>query len=387
MTNMSLRYIRFLLVIALSAGIFQVASGSTRLTIVHAAVDNASRHNFEDALGSIQEMPGIELIRLTLDDLTDDGVTRLLLAAAPAGGPLRLAAAGGTIGTIGPIAILYPDIGEPYRSVFSKIIEGIEERAQTRVSSYAVGNNFNAQAISSELKRQDIRVVIALGRNGLRAASALDKEIGVVVGGVVSVMDAEMHSNAVLSLAPDPALLFARLKLLSPKTQRIFVVFEPRQNGWLIRLAKDAARNQGIELVALEATDLKGALGLYQSIFATADAKRDALWLPQDSATVDESLVLPLVLQESWKKGMPVFSSNVSHVKRGALFALYPNNMELGRNLATSALGMTSGNSTTRGVLPLRDVLTAFNTRTASHLGLSPASAQQQGFDLLFPER
>lgn len=387
MTNMSLRFIRFLLVIALSTGIFQMANGSTRITVGHAAVDDANRHNFEGVLGSIEEIPGIELIRLTLDDLTDDRVTRLLLAAAPTGGPLRLTAASGTIGAIGPIAILYPDIGEPYRSIFSKIIEGIEEKAQTRVSSYAVGNNFNAQAISSELKRQNIRVVIALGRNGLKAASALDKEIDVVVGAVVSVADTAMRGNAVLSLAPDPALLFARLKLLSPKTQRVFVIFEPRQNGWLIKLAKEAARNQGIELVALEAADLKSALVLYQNIFATADAKRDALWLPQDSATVDESLVLPLVLQESWEKGMPVFSSNVSHVKRGALFALYPNNMELGRNLATSALGMSSGSSTTRGVLPLRDVLTAFNTRTASHLGLSPTSAQQPGFDLLFPER
>ena len=67
--------------------------------------------------------------------------------------------------------------------------------------------------------------------------------------------------------------------------------------------------------------------------------------------------------------------------------ALYPNNVELGRNLATSALGLASGSPVARGVLPLRDVLTAFNTRTASHLGLASSNAQQQGFDLLFPEQ
>lgn len=61
--------------------------------------------------------------------------------------------------------------------------------------------------------------------------------------------------------------------------------------------------------------------------------------------------------------------------------------MGLGRNLAASAIGMANGNPSTRGVLPLRDVLTAFNTRTASHLGLAPTSAQQKGFDLLFPEQ
>jgi len=372
------------LVLLLALGMVRAEADVTRIAVIFAETDDTSQGNFSGLLGGIEETPGVEIIRLSLKELDQPRLSQILQASNQRGGAVRLAAAGGNIG---PIAVLYPDIGEPYRSIFSKIIEGIEENAQARVTSYAVGNNFNAEAISGELKRQDIKVVIALGRNGLKAASALDKEIGVIAGGVVSVPEADVRSGAILSLAPDPALLLSRLKALSPKTQRVFVVFEPRQNGWLIKLAREAARQQGIELVAQEAGDLKTALGIYQSIFANADARRDALWLPQDSATVDDSLVLPLVLQESWAKGIPVFSSNVSHVKRGALFALYPNNVELGRNLAATAVGLAVGNPAVRGVLPLRDVLAAFNTRTASHLGLAFSSAQQQGFDLLFPER
>lgn len=375
---------RLLLTVFLGGIIFQAQAGPTRIAVIYAEADDASPRAISGLLGGVEKTPGVEIIRLSLKDLDSPRLSQMLLAAAQRGDPIRLAAAGGNIG---PIAVLYPDIGEPYRSIFSKIIEGIEENAQAKITSYAVGSNFNAQAISSELKRQDIRVVIALGRNGLLAASALDKDIGVVAGGVVSVPEANARNNAILSLAPDPALLFSQLKELSPKTQRIFVVYDPRQNAWLIKLAKEAARSHGFELVAQEAGDLKSALGIYQSIFAAADAKHDALWLPQDSATVDESLVLPLVLQESWSKGIPVFSSNVSHVRRGALFALYPNNVELGRNLATSAIGMANGNPAVRGVLPLRNVLTAFNTRTASHLGLAPSPAQQRGFNLLFPEQ
>ncbi|MBI2307307.1 MAG: hypothetical protein HYU78_08390 [Rhodocyclales bacterium] len=332
----------------------------------------------------MEQLPNVEVLRLALDDSTDRLVSQLLSSVNKAGTAIRLAAAGGNIG---PIAVLYPEIGEPYRSVFAKIIEGIEDRTKNKVASYAVGGNFNAQEMSGELKRQDIQVVIALGRNGLKAANSLDKGIGVVVGGVISAPDANTRVGTVLSLAPDPALLFARLKTISPRTQRVFVVYDPRQNDWLIKLAHEAARAQGIELVAQEAADLKGALALYQNILAGADTRRDALWLPQDSATVDESTVLPLVLQESWSKGLVVFSSNVTHVRRGALFALYPNNVELGRNLAASALGLAAGTPAGRGTLPLRDVLTAFNTRTASHLGLNVSAAQQRGFDLLFPEQ
>lgn len=382
---MTKRFYRFLLIFLLAGVVLPVSAGPTRVAVIYAETDEVAPHSFAGMIASMELQPGVEVLRLALGGGSGKAASQLLLAAAASsGGPIRLAAAGGNIG---PIAVLYPDIGEPYRSIFARIIEGIEEKTKNKVASYAVGGNFNAQDLSGELKRQDVRVVIVLGRNGLKAASGLDKEIGVIVGGVVSVPDADTHGGTVLSLAPDPALLFARLKAISPRTQRVFVVYEPRQNGWLIRLAREAARSQGIELIAQEAADLKSALAFYQNFFSGADARRDALWLPQDSATVDESTVLPLVLQESWARGLPVFSSTVSHVKRGALFALYPNNVELGRNLAVSALGVASGVPTNRGILPLREVLAACNTRTASHLGLSLSASQQQGFDLLFPEQ
>jgi putative ABC transport system substrate-binding protein len=286
------------------------------------------------------------------------------------------------------LAVLYPDIGEPFRSVFAKIIEGIEDQAKGHVLSYAVGANANPQDLANELRRHDVRVVIALGRNGLKAATALNRDIGVVAGGVISVPESEARGGLLVhSLAPDPALLFAQLRALVPNAKRVFVVHDPRQNAWLIRRAREAARAQGLELVAQEADDLKTAVRFYQETFATADPRRDVLWLPQDSTTVDESTVLPLVLQESWNRGLAVFSSSVAHVKRGALFALYPNNVELGRSLAGSALAAlpASAAHAARGVVPLKEVLIAVNVRTAGHLGIQLGS-RQQSFDLVFPE-
>lgn len=281
------------------------------------------------------------------------------------------------------IAVIYPEIGEPYRSVFAKIIEGIEDQANSRVPSFAVGPGANVQEIAGELKRQDVRVVIALGRNGLKVSSGLDRDIGVVAGGVLSIPEADARQMSVLSLAPDPALLFARLQGYAPSVRRVFVVYDPKQNAWLMRLAKEAAAARGLELVAYEAQDLKTSLRIYQEIFSAADPRRDALWLPQDSSTVDESAVLPLVLQETWTHGLVFFSSSVSHVRRGALFSLYPDNVEIGRHLANSALGYIANNGqVARGVLPLRAVLVAFNVRTARHLGIQAAGK----FDLVFPE-
>jgi putative ABC transport system substrate-binding protein len=282
------------------------------------------------------------------------------------------------------LAIVYPEIGEPFRSVFAKIIEGIEDQAKARVARFAVAGAGTPE-LAAELRRQDVRVVIALGRNGLKAVSALEREIAIVAGGVLSVPEADARGLTVHSLAPDPALLFAKLKGLMPAARRVLVVHDPRQNGWLMRRAREAARLHALELQVHEAEDLKAAIRFYQEAFAAADPKRDVLWLPQDSSTVDESAVLPLVLQESWNRSVAVFSSSVAHVKRGALFALYPNNIELGRSLANSALAALAAGHSPRGVLPLREVLVAVNVRTAAHLGI-PLVGKQHAFDLVFPE-
>jgi putative tryptophan/tyrosine transport system substrate-binding protein len=138
--------------------------------------------------------------------------------------------------------------------------------------------------------------------------------------------------------------------------------------------------------VAYQAQDLRTAMRDYQEIFANVDSNQDALWLPQDSTTVEESTVLPMVLKQSWDNNLAVFSSSFGHVRRGVLFSLYPNNVELGRHLAGSALGiLASGERESSGMLPLREVLMAINLRTAKHLGLN--TTRSQNFDMAFPEQ
>lgn len=284
------------------------------------------------------------------------------------------------------IAVIYPDLGEPFRSVFNKIIEGVEDQAKMRVNTHPLGPNSNAAELNGQLKRNGTRVVIALGRQGVTIASGLDRDIAVVVGGVLSVPEAENRNLTGISLTPDPVLLFAFLKKLLPSVRRVTVIYNPQNNGWLLKLAQAAARAQGLELVAHEAPDLASAARLYGAAFAAADSRLDAIWLPHDTTTVDEATILPLVLRESWNRGVPIFSSSFLHVRKGALFALYPNNLELGRDLAVSALSALAGEPRKRGISPLREVYTAVNLRTANHIGLTIDYQQQRSFNTIFPE-
>ncbi|MDE2310042.1 MAG: hypothetical protein KGL01_04345, partial [Betaproteobacteria bacterium] len=192
------------------------------------------------------------------------------------------------------IAVVYPDIGEPYHGIFDKIIEGIEDKVGARVANHPVRADTDIGVLRASLLSQNTKVVIALGRQGMKTATAVSSGLKVVAGGVLTVPENEARGLPVISLSPDPALLFARMKALMPAAKRVFVVYDPNFNGWLMKLAKEAARAQGLELVAQEAQELRSAVRFYQEFFSEADGHRDVLWLPQDSTTVEESSILPL---------------------------------------------------------------------------------------------
>lgn len=282
-----------------------------------------------------------------------------------------------------PLSVLFPDLGAPYRGIFEDMVAGIEAQVRQPVRAWPVSSSQDLAELAAALKRNGTRVIVALGRQGLKAAAVTDSAIEVVVGGVSSVPGGERQFG--ICLTPDPALLFAQLKKLLPSTRRVVVVHDPQHNGWLMRLARESAQAQGLELLAFEARDLASAARLYESTFASAQRGRDAVWLPIDPTTVDEATILPMVLREAWNRHVAVFSSSLRHVSKGALFSLYPDNLELGRSLGRLAGTLLAGQTPPRGVTPLRDVHAALNTRTASHLALSIDTRMQRAFRTIFP--
>jgi putative ABC transport system substrate-binding protein len=288
------------------------------------------------------------------------------------------------------IAVLYPQLEEPYRSLLGKILQGIEQRATERVIPMAISTPAHTAEVAATLQSQNVRVLIALGRSGLRLVKQLQHKdapaVGMLVGAVVTVSEADVDELIVATLAPDPAELLAHLGKFNPRIKRVFVVYDPSQNRWMLHLAKLAAAARGMELHAFEASDLRSAMQHYQNILASMDAHSDALWLPLDTVTVNDTIVLPFVLQEAWTRNLVVFSSNLEHVRRGALFALYPDELAVGHHLAELALLQLQSTKSRPGtVLSLKNALLAVNTRTAAHVGLDKASLQA-GAQRVFPE-
>ncbi len=298
------------------------------------------------------------------------GMSRIALAESPA------------------VAVIYPDIREPYRSVFLNIVRGIEDGVKQPVKQYEVTRNENPSTLLKWLEREQVEVVIALGKRGLTTARKLLPTLRIIAGAVLITPSPDNTGVRGITLAPDPKILFERLKTLAPRVNRITVVYNPAHNGWLIERAETAAKLHGLMLQALPAKDLREAATLYRDVVKDQGGTSDAIWLLQDPSTVDDRSVLPKLLEEAWNRNFVVFSSNPAHVKKGALFSLYPDNVGMGRSLAAIALKRAQDDRLNPpGIVPLHDLLIAVNLRTAEHLGLKLTRRQKRKFNLVFPSR
>lgn len=286
------------------------------------------------------------------------------------------------------VAVLYPEVRDPYRGVFLEIVRGIETELKQPVRQYLLKSGEDTSpSLIERLKADGIDVVVSLGQAGLSAAKPISAAFPVVIGAVFVSPGQETQGISGISLTPDPEVLFGRLKVLVPDAKEVTVIYDPRQKAWEIARAQSAAQARGLTLKALPADDLHLSAQLFRDTLLEIRDDSIAIWLPQNNAAMDEATILPVVLKEAWDKQFVVFSSNLDHVRKGALFSLYPDNFRMGRSLAAMARGRAqTGVPQDASIEPLRDLLIAVNLRTAEHLGLSLANPAKVKFDLTFPQ-
>ncbi len=290
----------------------------------------------------------------------------LLLAPAAARAEVRL-------------GVLYPKVSGAYTQVFQNIITGLSSVAGLEVVAHELQGDAEVNGVRTWLAENQVAGVVALGQTSYQLAQRLKLELPVVVGAAL------LSPGALpgISLAADPEALFAHLDTLAPPVKRVFVIYNPATSGWLLPRAEAAAQRRGIKLVAHAATDTREAALAYRQVLEQeAQEGEDALWLPLDNVAPDAT-VLPMVLEAAWRKRLVVFSNNAAHARKGALFALFPDEVGMGQRLGELFLQVKQ--HANHEVIPLNDLKVAVNVRTASHLGKLYSSGEQRSFALVFP--
>lgn len=278
------------------------------------------------------------------------------------------------------ISVIYPDSTTMIRKLYQTIIEGMSDSNDVRLQSRPVSDKDSADVIKAWIRANHTQVTVVLGDVPSTLTRPLAADIP-VIHGADSLNDNTLPG---VSLASSPAQMFSRLRLLKPDVERIFVVYDPRATGWLITAARQAAREQGLELITRTSDDIQQSGAMFTRILRQARPGKDAIWLTLDPV-VPTNQLLPVLLREAWNKQLVLFSNNPVDVAKGVLFALYPDYPAMGRQLAERAKRQLARPSLS-GPEASEHLIGAVNVRTAAHLGISLSDRQRQAFARVFPE-
>ena len=282
------------------------------------------------------------------------------------------------------VGIVKPELRAPFKIIFDAVADGVNDRLNQRSSILTLNKDYDPQDIVRWVQKENLDAVITLGGLGQKASVYVPRNTPVVLGALLS-SPSTTNRFPGIALTPEPKALFKLLKRLDSNRKKVVVVYNPAKNQWVVDLAKRQTATNGVQLVAYKATDIKQAAIIYDEIFSSDELDTTALWLLQDRKIVDSKVVLPFILEKAWQKEMVVFSSALSHVKKGVLFSMYPDNKLHGEQLAELVLSVSSNGKDGNTIYPSRGLQDAVNSRTAEHLGLNLSRSELRDFDVVFP--
>ena len=277
------------------------------------------------------------------------------------------------------LIVIYPQVREPFARVFEEIVRGVEDGYQHSVQRVPLAENQSPVDFVHVVDRQS--PVLVLGNRLARQVSEHNKEHNVIVGAV----NTEFNNVFGITLTPNFDLVSSKLSLLVPTIKQVHVIARPSSGLNDFELATDAFLSRGITLVVHEANNLRVAAGVYRQLMHHLDGD-DAVWILPNGSFVNNTM-LSILLQESWKKRFVVFSSNPVHVKRGALFSVYPNNYKMGFSLGRLAQDIVQGLPSEQQMQSLNDIFVTVNERTSNHLGVNLTDDVRAQIDLVLPAR
>lgn len=284
------------------------------------------------------------------------------------------------------IPIFYPQIKEPFLSIFKDTIRGIESSIQQPLQVRVTTPDFSSEQLQSWAKQLQPPTAIILGPSSLKALQALPDDAQ-VLSAIFLTEPGDLNRIAVsVAYAPDPLLLFRTMQRLDKRVKRVHVVINQGRWQWLIDFAVRAAQSLNMELMVHHASNLSESAKLYVKVLTEMNSVTDSMWLPEDSSTIDTQVVLPIVLKLLWEKNLKVFSSGVSQVGRGALFGLYPDNYEMGVYVGQLAKKVINKDKIDEPVQPLRQLKSAINIRAMQHVGLPVDQHTLNTFNVVLPK-
>lgn len=244
--------------------------------------------------------------------------------------------------------------------------------ATTKVREYNLnGQVARGREIGKSLRASPPDLILAVG---LKAAMAAKLEIFDQPVVFCLVLNPDAHglpaSNMTgIAVRTSPEAQLTALRSVIPHRRRIGILYDDEHSASFIRDAHRAAKQQGLELVAVSIRGQEDIPQALRRLLPTIDA----LWLIQDQTVISESAI-PFYLESTLDAKVPLFTFSSTLVQQGALGALVVDAWTVGQQAARIAQSRLKDPNTAMSSMqaPEHPQL-ALNVSAAEYLGLPPS--------------
>lgn len=250
----------------------------------------------------------------------------------------------------------------------------------TEVKEYNLdGQLTRGREIGKSLRASPPELVLAVG---LKAAISTKLEIFDTPVVFCMVLNPETYdlptSNMTgIAVRAPPEAQLAALRSLMPNRQRVGVLYDEDQAGTFVRDARQAARQQGLDLISVSVRHQDDVPDAVRGLLP----KIDVLWLIQDQIVVSESSI-PVFLESSLRARVPIFTFSSTLVQQGAVGALVLDPWAVGQQAARLSLARLKDAGALAGAMVAPENWQwALNLRSAEylHIALSPEQIRLTG--------
>lgn len=310
-------------------------------------------------------------------------MTRALLLAAcvltlPALAPAETSASSSEAGATGKAA--RPEADKVYAVVidddlplYRTVVTGIGVESLAVVDEYSLGGDASVGAVVMKKVMADPpAAIVAVGPKAANAARAAAGDVPVVYCMVPRIESYRLDgpTAAGVRLERGYRAQLTSLKALLPDASRVAVLYDPSRSAPSIRLARAAADENGLELVAVEITKPDDAAAALQGVAG----KADALWMISDP-TVLNLTTFEAMLSFAEEEKLPFLALDARFVERGALLAFAIDYARIGRQVGRIAnqVVFEGKRPSEVGLVAPEGLDIAFNLATAEKVGKKDA--------------
>lgn len=267
------------------------------------------------------------------------------------------------------IAVIASQNTPPYQDVATGFQDVLKKQGVAAVVDHyeLSGNAGKASDVIRGIMTQPPSLMLTIGTLATQTALLEAGDIPIVAGLVTNVDDLRKSKNATGVVLDFPFVTqFEWMHKLVPEIKHISVLYNPKENQVKIDAAVQAAKKEGLTLLAKEVDSPRALPDALESLARNSDL----LWGINDQLVLSPQTVEAILLF-SFRSGVPFIGLSSSWVKAGALYALDRDYKDLGAQCGELAIKILQGTkANTLAVESPRRILYSLNLKTSEHMKL-----------------